>query len=622
MVEPHGDTTSFDDLDLGIVTLDRDRRVVRWNRWIAEHSGIADADARGRRFFDLFPRIAESRLSHAVDDALDSGMSSVVSHYLNPELLPLDTEAAGGRQDVHQSIVVRPLGSGTCLLQVYDISAAVRREQQLRQGRAARYRAIVDTATDAIVTVDEAGLVQTANRAAASLFDCSESELVGTAIARRITPFIEGRARVERAGGGEVHVDISITRWTAEGRNFYTAIMRDVSARIEMERTIIAAKEEAVAARIAAEQANRAKSKFLAAATHDLRQPVQSLMLFSSALGARAVDERSKTLVGHMDHALNALKGLLDSLLDISKLDAGIVTAKVEATDLGPLLASIDHGFRPIAEAKGLAWSVEGPAQMTVRSDATLLGRMIRNLVENAIRYTDRGAVRVMATAEEAHLRVTVTDTGIGIPPESLDEIFTEFHQLANPERDQKLGLGLGLAIVRRLSQLLDHPVEVRSTPGQGSTFTITVPLEPSEGDTVAADPAPVAANGRTVVVIEDNAVVLMGLQGILEQWGYRVLPAESCDDALQALDAAGSAPDAIVADYRLRHKRTGTEAIRTIRARYGSAIPGLMLTGENSPDCLHDGRTEGFAILHKPIEPEQLRYALGAALGPDASRH
>ncbi|WP_084536979.1 ATP-binding protein [Azospirillum halopraeferens] len=616
MVERNDESASFDDIDLGIVLLDRDRRIVQWNRWMAEHAGIPTGAAIGRAFFDLFPNLAASRLSHAVDDALDNGMSSVVSHYLNPELLPLTDTTGGQRQPVHQSIITRPLGRGRggCLIQVNDITTAVRREQQLRQGRAARYRAIVDSATDAIVTVDEAGQVQTANRAAAALFGCGEGDLLGTPIERRIAPFAEGRAHIEQPDGRSVHVDISITRWTAEGRRFFTAIMRDVTARIEMERTIIAAKEEAVAARIAAEQANRAKSKFLAAATHDLRQPVQSLMLFSSALATRAADERSRTITGHMDQALTALKGLLDSLLDISKLDAGIVTAKPEGFAIGTLLDAIDHGFRPIAAAKGLSWTVEGPRDAIVRSDPTLLGRMVRNLAENAIRYTGHGGVTVRAAVAGNHLRIALSDTGIGIPPESQEEIFTEFHQLANPERDQKLGLGLGLAIVRRLSVLLDHPVEVRSQPDSGSTFIVSVPLDTAAtGEPVRPGP-PETGAGRVVVVVEDNAVVLLGLQGILEQWGYRVVPAEACDDALAALTAAGLVPDVIIADYRLRDNRTGTEAIRSIRARFGRGIPGLMLTGENSPDCLRDGATEGFAILHKPIEPRQLRAALDTA--------
>ncbi len=614
-----GGLTSFDDLDIGVIVLDDRLTVTGWNRWMAEQSGIAGDAAVGSDLFALFPELADSRLARAIEETLAFGTSSVVSHYLNPKLLPLESRIGDQRQPTRQSIITKPLSTPLpgnrpgCLLQVHDITVSVRREQQLRQGRAARYRAIVDTATDAIVTVDEGGIIHSANRAAHTLFGCADGALVDTPVAVRLEQFEEGRTRVHRADGREVHVDISIGAWTAEGRRFFTAIMRDITARIEMERTIIAAKEEAVAARIAAETANRAKSKFLAAATHDLRQPVQSLMLFSAALATGPDVGRNQQVLAHMDQALGALKGLLDSLLDISKLDAGIVHAKREAFPVAELMNAIDSGYGPVAAAKGLGWSVSAP-DVAVHSDPTLLGRMVRNLVENAIRYTHHGSIAVECAVRGSRLAISVRDTGIGIPPESLDEIFAEFHQLANPERDQKQGLGLGLAIVRRLSGLLDHPVDVQSTLGQGSVFTVEVPLDRV---TAVGPNAPERLDGTGVfaVLIDDNPVILMGLRAILEQWDYTLLTAESCEEAMTELARDARAPDVIVADYRLREGRTGTQAIHTIRARFGAQIPAVMLTGENSPECVLDSTTEGFTILHKPVEPERLRRTLAEAV-------
>ncbi|WP_448187311.1 PAS domain-containing hybrid sensor histidine kinase/response regulator [Azospirillum sp. sgz301742] len=616
------DLASFDDLDFGVIVLDDGLTILGWNRWMSEQSGIAIGDAIGSGLFALFPNLAEGRLARAIEETLTFGTSSVVSHYLNPNLMPLVTRVGERHHPTHQSIITKPLSGPRlgCLLQVHDITVSVRREQQLRQGRAARYRAIVDTATDAIVTVDEGGIIHSANRAAHALFGCADGALVDTPVAVRLEQFEEGRTRVHRADGREVHVDISIGAWTAEGRRFFTAIMRDITARIEMERTIIAAKEEAIAARIAAETANRAKSKFLAAATHDLRQPVQSLMLFSAALAAGQDTGRTQQVLSHMDRALGALKGLLDSLLDISKLDAGIVHAKREAFPIDDLITTIDSSYGPVAAAKGLAWSVRAP-DVAVHSDPNLLGRMVRNLVENAVRYTQKGEIAVECTVRGARLAISVRDTGIGIPPESLDEIFTEFHQLANPERDQKQGLGLGLAIVRRLSGLLDHPVEVLSTPGVGSVFTVVVPLDRVEA--VGPD-APERLDGAGVfaVLIDDNPVILMGLRALLEQWDYSLLTAESCDEAVAELSLRARAPDVIVADYRLREQRTGTQAIRTIRARYGTHIPAVMLTGENSPECVYDSKTESFTILHKPVEPEHLRRTLAEVIRAAGLRH
>ena len=612
------DMASFDDLDIGIIVVKPDRTVIRWNHWIAEQASLPVEEVLGRDLFDIFPQLAGGRLAQGIEGAITSGVTSVISHHLNPNLLPLATRFTQGVRPTRQSIVVKPLAGSGCLIQVQDISAAVEREHRLRQGRAARYQSIVDAATDAILTVDEFGRIHSANKAACVMLGCTSATLVGSAITDQLEAFREGHVSARRVDGRVIDLEVSIGAWTADSRRFFTVIMRDISVRMEMERMLRAAKEEAEVARAAAERANSAKSKFLAAATHDLRQPVQSLMLLSSAVASIHTERRARELLGHMDQALDALKGLLDSLLDISKLDAGIVMAKVEVFPLSTVLQSIDQVYRPLAAGKKLDWRILAP-EVRVRSDPTLLGRMLRNLVENAIRYTETGSVVIDCVPCGEAVRIEVRDTGVGIPAESHEEIFTEFHQIGNQERDQSQGLGLGLAIVRRLSRLLGHGVEVHSELGRGSVFAVEVPL-------VSAAPARIPASaplsrskaGRFVLIIEDNAIVRLGLHSILEDWNYHVLSAGSTGEAVEHLASSDRPPDIIIADYRLRDYRTGTEAIRIIRDLFNTRIPSVMLTGENSPDCMRDAEAEDFSILHKPITPVQLLGFLQNAIVKD----
>ncbi|PWC32196.1 histidine kinase [Azospirillum sp. TSO22-1] len=360
-----------------------------------------------------------------------------------------------------------------------------------------------------------------------------------------------------------------------------------------------------------AERADLAKTKFLAAASHDLRQPLQSLFFFTAALGAQVTPKGTEAL-RNLERGLDALKGLLDSLLDVSRLDAGLVVPEIEDFPISDVLDEIAAATAPVAAAKGLLWRV-APCMAVVRSDRTLLSRMLRNLVENAVRYTADGAVALECRVETEALTLTVRDSGIGIPPDQLGRIWEEFHQVGNPERDRTQGLGLGLAIVRRLSALLGHPVEVRSEVGRGSAFRIRVPLGATTTRPAAATPAepPASGEGRFAVLVDDDAIVLMGLQAILTEWGYDVLIAGSADQAVERLEADGRRPDIVVADYRLREGRVGTEAILRVRDLRGADIPGVILTGETGPECQHDAALHHFTVVHKPVTPRELGAAL-----------
>lgn len=377
-------------------------------------------------------------------------------------------------------------------------------------------------------------------------------------------------------------------------------------------------------ARDAAEEAGRSKSRFLAAASHDLRQPMQSILLFAEVLRPHLGEGPGLDALGRLQHGLEVLKGLLDGLLDISRLDAGIVAPQLEDFRASDLLRSVNDAYAPLAHEKGLEWRVL-PCHTAIRSDPVLLGRMLRNLVENAIRYTDRGEVSVDCRVEDGHLLIGVRDTGLGIPTDQIDRVFEELYQVDNPERDRNQGLGLGLAIVRRLSDLLDHPVTVSSHPGQGSLFSIAVPLaaeacipapQSAEAAPVEMAPAPPEREEkRLAVVVEDDPIVLAGMESLLRAWRFDVIAAESTDLAVESLEGDGRRPDILVVDYRLRDRRIGTETILRIREMHDAEIPGLIVTGEIGTEPQNDALAHGFDLLHKPVTPRSLAAALSRHL-------
>ncbi|MBC7951332.1 MAG: response regulator [Rhodospirillaceae bacterium] len=363
----------------------------------------------------------------------------------------------------------------------------------------------------------------------------------------------------------------------------------------------------------AAQSAVAAKSRFLAAASHDLRQPFQAMRFFHSVLASHVTDETGLRASDMLERALTSGEQLLNALLDISTLDAGTVEVRCKHFDLAELVESLAAEFRPEAQAKNLSFRVCGPGVM-VDSDPLLVERILRNILANAVRFTRQGGVLMGVRRRGGMARLEVWDTGFGIPEDQVVEIFEEFHQLDNPGRDRSCGLGLGLAIVQRLAKLLGMPIEVHSRLGRGSVFSVTLPLVdlPSEGSSDATGEKPMDVQSRTVLVVEDDAMVLMGLQMILETWGLTVLPAEDMAQVLQCLDQAK--PDLILSDLRLRAGLTGFEVVERVRAMLGDQIPAIILTGETGKAELAEGQRRNLTFLHKPIQAEPLKAAIARA--------
>jgi signal transduction histidine kinase/CheY-like chemotaxis protein len=392
--------------------------------------------------------------------------------------------------------------------------------------------------------------------------------------------------------------------------------------RFENERLVgalLERKRDAEMSRQAAEQANQAKSKFLATASHDLRQPLQALRLFSDALQDTAKDKETIRLGGQIGKSVNALVDMFDDLLDVSRLDAGIVEPRRLHFTLGSLFDRVYGDFAPLAQAKGLSFQLpvcngdnyeQGECGIVIFSDPFLLERMLRNLISNAIRYTDTGGVSVRCFCTQDHIELEVADTGIGIRPETLPHIFEEYYQAENPHRDRRKGLGLGLAIVRRIEGLLETRVRVSSVPGIGSTFTFTVPVGDSS---LLAQPFVIThanydLNGSVVALVEDDPDIRELSLDLMEQWGCKVVAGEYAEDVMRKLDIAELRPDLLVCDYRLPHGKTAIHVIKQMRELWGNDLPVVVLTGDTASATLNEIHASGAILLHKPIAPVRLR--------------
>jgi PAS domain S-box-containing protein len=428
-------------------------------------------------------------------------------------------------------------------------------------------------------------------------------------------PFRALRFAIRDGAGRTRHFEISGQPIFASDGAFrgYRGVGSDITDRVDAEAALRAAKEEA-------ERASVAKSRFLAAASHDVRQPMHALGLLLAALSRRVVDPEVRSIVSVMEESLAAMSELFNALLDVSKLDAGVVVPEIVDLPLAPLLARMANEFGPAALEKGLELRIV-PCALAVRSDAVLLDRILRNLVSNAVVHTRRGRVVLGCRRSGDGVRIEVHDTGPGIPADQIGTIFQEFRQLDNAGRDRRQGFGLGLAIVERLARLLGHRVDVVSAPGRGSRFSVevpraaaaAVPRPPAPTDVAAAELA-----GACILAIDDDAAVLGATERLLRDWGCVVYAAASAAAALELLARLDRPLDLMLADRRLAEGEAGERVLARIRAaaqELGARPPtGIIVTGETGSDVLRALEQSGFRVLNKPVRPARLR-ALVAAL-------
>lgn len=366
-----------------------------------------------------------------------------------------------------------------------------------------------------------------------------------------------------------------------------------------------AEKERAEAERERAEAASIAKSRFLAAASHDLRQPIHALSLLGEALNMQALDAKSREIAGHMNTALQVLATQFDALLDISKLDADIVEVNRETIDVGEMLDELGAEMQNLTAAKGIELIVDCPENCFVHTDESLLQRILQNLVANAVKYTARGRVEVSVEKVDGTLSIEIADTGCGIEAGELEHIFEEFYQVDNPERDRSKGLGLGLAIVARTVELLGLDLSVSSVPGEGSKFTLT--LEAVESVSKAESDAGADRfdwQELSVLVVDDQEEVRQAMRLLLDALGCRVELAEDIEAALQA--AQRGDVDLALVDFRLRGSGTGIQAIEALQAMI-PGLPAILISGDTAPDRLREAHAAGLELLHKPVSGGEL---------------
>ncbi|MBF0333876.1 MAG: PAS domain S-box protein [Alphaproteobacteria bacterium] len=372
--------------------------------------------------------------------------------------------------------------------------------------------------------------------------------------------------------------------------------------------------QELNAARERAERTIRARMRFFAAASHDLRQPLQALALFVSAIDAHLQGERPRSVLQNIKSALKVMEDMFEALLDVSRADAGVLKAEMAEIQIGDLFEPLEMEFGPQAAAAGVALRVV-PSSATVSSDPKLLARILRNFLSNAVRYTQHGKILLGCRRRGGRLRIEVWDTGPGIAEDQRLAIFEEFYR-GEGGSDRKSGVGLGLAIVQRLARLLQHPLDVRSARGKGSVFSVEVPLiEPA----FAAGPEPGLdevedapdVSGLVVAVVDDDADILRGLTLLFEDWGVRAVTGPTGERVVASLAAQGLAPDLVLSDLRLG-RQDGIAAIEAINDAVGVKVPAILFTG----DCQGLDKVWEHPVLLKPLNTARLRVAMAEAVG------
>jgi PAS domain S-box-containing protein len=493
------------------------------------------------------------------------------------------------------------------------------------------FRNLLESAPDAMIMIDEHGQIVLVNRQALRTFGYQRDEMVGKAIetllpkALREVHVSHRRSYMDdsslrpmgqdldliglRKDGSEFPVEISLSPVKADSGKYVSSVIRDVTVRRQMEMDIKAAREEAV-------RANKANSAFLAAASHDLRQPVQALSLLNGALRRTVTDERALLMVENQDASLTAMTNLLNSLLDISRLDAGAVKPEWEEFPMQRLVDRLSPEFGRQAHSNGLEFSSES-SNAIVRSDPNLLAEVIINLVSNAIRYTDKGEVRMTCIERDGQCHLEVTDTGVGIESDQLEEIFREFHQCKSPG-SSKEGFGLGLAIVRRLTDLLDHRIQVESVPGKGSSFTVSLPIVVDGGsyveDELGGDSRIEEQGSGLVILIEDDVSVADAWGLLLEAEGYTVATAASATEANALIQHTDEPPILLISDFHLLDGSTGVEAVSLIREFYDAEIPAFIVSGDTSKVVKEARLLDNCTLMSKPVDTARLLAAAHSA--------
>jgi two-component system, sensor histidine kinase len=496
----------------------------------------------------------------------------------------------------------------------------------------------LDAAPDALLIVDGAGVVQFANRQVTALFGYAHDEIIG----KPIEQLLPGRFRslhvghrdryfafaklrpmgvgldlfAQRRDGTEFPVEISLSPIDGKGARLVAAAIRDVTDRKRAETELIQARETAERAqqvadeaRTIADRANLGKSRFLATASHDLRQPLQALALLNRTLRGCVSDPDAAEALVLQQQTITSMSRLLNALLDISKLESGAIKPAPADFPLSRLFDELRREFSGLAEDKGLAFQMEESAEWA-NSDPSLVEEVLRNLVSNAIKYTQKGAVRVLCRREGESIRVEVHDSGIGIPADQIPYIFDEFYQVGVSAHSSREGYGLGLSIVQRIAVLLGLHLAVRSEPGRGSIFSLALSPGTAEKTQTEKKPPQKAARPKVlrarILLVEDDPAVRNATRLLLSVEGYSVTVVSSLAEAQQAVSEGGKI-DLLITDYHLRDGETGLTVIAALRQILGPQLKALLITGDTSSVVRKISQDSSLRIVSKPVNADEM---------------
>ncbi|WXL24133.1 hybrid sensor histidine kinase/response regulator NahK/ErcS' [Ectopseudomonas mendocina] len=437
----------------------------------------------------------------------------------------------------------------------------------------------------------------------------ASGEVVGIFVL--IRDITERRRTAEALHQAYQHLEQRVRERTAELTELNNQLLREIDERTQMEVRLREAKSEA-------EQANLSKTKFLAAVSHDLLQPLNAARLFTSALMENREGRDTTALVRNVSNSLEDVENLLGTLVDISKLDAGVIKPDIAPFAVSELLENLAVEYRQIAASEGLHLDFVG-SSVLVRSDIQLLARILRNLLSNAIRYTPSGRILLGCRRRRQSLSIEVWDTGVGIAQDKLSEIFLEFKRGDVQHHRQDRGLGLGLAIVDKIARMLGHRVRVSSQQGKGSVFAIEVPITTKAPKAKVAYEAPESLDerlrGSRIWVLDNDAAICAGMRTLLETWGCQVVTALSEEDLARQVDNFHADADLLIADYHLDDDKNGVDAVAQINARRSTPLPALMITANYSNELKQQMRELGHTLMHKPVRPMKLKTAISHLL-------
>jgi two-component system, sensor histidine kinase len=650
---------TLDNIAQAVAVYDKDLNLVAWNDWFIRLLGLPEAVARHGSTYEDFLR------HNAGPDGCGLSETAMSFSGLNEGPLELEEECRGRVLYIRRS----SMPGGGFVTTFTDITERKRNEEALRDSER-RIRLITDAMPALIAYVDAEQRYRFVNQPYENWFKRSRSEIVGQPMWRALGRhhYNQRRPFVQQAlAGKEVTFEMElpaekgpvryamatyIPHFGERGEVLgYFALIQDITERrlaaealkeakesLELrveERTaallqvngqlhqeIAERKEIEEALRIAkavAEQANLSKTKFLAAASHDLLQPLNAARLFVSALSDLEQTPQNAALIENTDVALAAVEDLLSALLDISKLDAGAVQPELSDFPIETLLGGMTTEYAAQARERGLDFRVASSSAV-VHSDIRLLRRILQNFLSNAMRYTRSGRILLGCRRRKDGLAIEVWDTGPGIPEDKLREIFEEFRRLGNETTGRDRGIGLGLAIVERVARMLGHRISVHSAPGKGSVFSVTVPLGELNRPLRSIAPALSAPvnrlTGSLVLVIDNEHSILSGMTALLEGWRCRVLTATNGAEAIGLIETLERAPDIAIADYHLEDGATGVAELQRVIEHCGAPIPSLIITANRTAEVQEEVNAAGYQLLNKPVKPAQLRSLMSSILG------